>query len=85
VIPGHAIEDLKTLIKLSKVLKRSVSLEIVEIVNVVPEEKPLEHRVIDLFHNIDSLGHYSSHTWFTSLNRHMLGKDIDENAIRKQT
>jgi hypothetical protein len=72
VIPGHAIDDLKTLIKLSKLLKRPVSLEIVDVVNVVTEEKTLEHRIVDLFHNIDALGHYTSHSWFTSLNRHML-------------
>jgi hypothetical protein len=72
VIPSYAVDDLKTLIKLSKVLKRPVSLEIVDIVNVMTEEKTLEHRIVDLFHNIDALGHYSSHAWFTNLNRHML-------------
>lgn len=71
-IPIHAIADLKTLIKLSKLLRMPLSLEIVDVVNTPLEEKTLEQRVNELFHTIDLLGNYSSPTWFTSLNRHML-------------
>jgi len=71
-IPIHAIANLRTLIKLSKLLKIPLYLEIVDIVNNPQEEKTIDQRVNDLFHNIDLLGNYSSPIWFTSLNRHML-------------
>ncbi len=72
LIPTYALDNLKTLIKLSKVLNQPVSLEITDIVNEVATEKTIEQRVMELFHAIDALGNYSCPEWFTSLNRHML-------------
>jgi len=77
-IPMHAIADLKTLIKLSKLLKLPLSLDILDVVNTLAEEKTLAQRVNELFHNIDLLGNYSCPVWFTSLNRHMLRRLMNE-------
>lgn len=71
-IPIHAINNIRILIKLSKLLKIPLSLEIEDVENIQVEEKTIEQRVNELFHNIDLLGNYSSPHWFTSLNRHML-------------
>jgi hypothetical protein len=77
-IPVHALNNLKTLIRLSKILKTPVSLEIVDIVSTINGEKPVETRIFELFQNIDALGNYSCSEWFTSLNRHMLVRFMRE-------
>lgn len=64
-------KNFKSLLCLSKLLKEDISLDMNE-----PEGKKnidnIEHRVISLFHEIDTLGHYTNPLWFLELERYQL-------------
>jgi hypothetical protein len=66
------IESIKYLIKLSKLLRITISVEIKNIELVVSNEKSVELRTLTLFQNIDALGNYSDPSWFMSLNNMQL-------------
>jgi len=66
------MHTMKHLIKLSKLLKIPIDIEIEDI--QVTQQKSIELRVLDLFQVIDSLGNYSDPAWFLSLNRPALQK-----------
>lgn len=78
IIPTSVISSLKQLLRLSKILKITVSTEIQDLSQDITNEKSMELRVLDLFQNIDSLGNYSNPQWFISLNRPKLIKFIKE-------
>ena len=67
-ISQNVIESIKYLIKLSKILRISFSVEIKNIELVVSNEKSVELRTLALFQNIDALGNYTDPSWFMSLN-----------------
>jgi len=67
-IHPNVIQDVKTLIRLSRLLKISIEIDIKEEIDIT-KEKSIELRTLSLFQNIDSLGNYSSPDWFLSLNR----------------
>ena len=67
-ISQNVIESIKYLIKLSKILRISFSVEIKNIELVVSNEKSVELRTLTLFQNIDALGNYTDPSWFMSLN-----------------
>lgn len=74
-ISTETISNMKTLIKLSKLLKIDIDIDIS---NEIVGERTTEQRVRDLFINIDSYGHYSNPEWFLSLNRNKLIKLLVE-------
>lgn len=77
-IPNQAMEEFKTLFRLSKLFKIPISVEIKDIESEITPEKSTELRILSLFQNIDSLGNYSSPSWFSSLNQSQLIKFIRE-------
>lgn len=75
VLSTNTIADFRTMIRISRVLKIKINLNIEE---PQKEEKTINQRVVSLFHNIDMLGNYSNMEWFLTLNRHQLFKFIRE-------
>lgn len=78
VIPETIIQDIRILLRLSKILKIPVEIEIKNEVTTTTQNKSFETRVMELFHTIDSLGFYTDKNWFLSLNINKLLKWIFE-------
>jgi hypothetical protein len=78
LIPDKIFKNIKTLIRLSKILKIHINLNIDDVVPNISDEKVIELRALSLFQNIDALGNYSNSQWFLSLNRNQLIKLIRE-------
>jgi len=68
-IPPFVLMNIKSLIRLSKILKIHLDLVIQDDTLDLPDEKAIELRTLSLFQNIDSLGNYSNPAWFLSLTR----------------
>lgn len=77
-IPKNVLMNMKTLIRLGKLLNIKIDIDIKDVFAEVTDKKSIELRILNLFQNIDSLGHYSNSIWFTSLNRLNLIKFIRE-------
>jgi hypothetical protein len=77
-IPSKVKENIKQLIKLSKILKYEMNIDIKDIELEISNEKSLELKVLGLFQNINSLGNYSEPSWFLSLNRIQLVRFVRE-------
>ena len=77
-IPKKVINDMKSLVRISKLLNVKIDIDIKDVLTEVNDKKSTELRILTLFQNIDSLGHYSNPIWFTSLNRMGLVKFIRE-------
>lgn len=75
---AKVIENFRTLLRLSRVLKIKISTEIVDITKEVTNKKSLELRCLSLFQNIDALGNYSNPEWFLTLNRTQMIKFLRE-------
>jgi hypothetical protein len=73
-IPDDVYQNLKNVIRLSKLLKIDINIEIQDINMDISIKKSLELRILDLFQNINSLGNYSEPTWFSTLNIQSLHK-----------
>jgi hypothetical protein len=71
-IPDSALKDIKTLIRLSKILKIQINFDIDDDSIHISSEKATELRVVSLFQNIDALGNYSHPDWFLSLNKNQI-------------
>lgn len=67
-LPKSLIKDFRDMIRISRVLKYDIEINIKED-NCISDEKKLELRILSLFQEIDQLGNYSDQTWFTSLTR----------------
>jgi hypothetical protein len=77
-ITSKVVENLKLLLRLSKVLKIPICTEIKDITLEVSCKKSLELRILALFQNIDALGNYSDSKWFLNLNRNQLVRLLRE-------
>jgi hypothetical protein len=77
-ISSKVIEDLRTLLRLSRLFKIDICTEISDVTKEVSDKKSIELRAVTLFQNIDSLGNYSNSQWFLSLNRNQLIKFLRE-------
>ena len=77
-IPKSVILNMKTLLRLGKLLNIKIDIDIKDVLTEVTDKKSIELRILTLFQNIDSLGHYSNSIWFTSLNRVNLIKFVRE-------
>lgn len=77
-IPLEVIQTMRNLIRISKVLKVIINIDIKDDSNELSPEKNVELRILDLFQNIDSLGNYSNPAWFSSLNRTQLIRFLRE-------
>lgn len=74
------IENFRSLLRLSRVLKIHIFTEISDVTKEVSDKKCIELRSLTLFQNIDSLGNYSNAQWFLVLNRNQLIKFLRELA-----
>jgi hypothetical protein len=78
VIPEFVMKTIKTIVRLSKILKINVNLQFEDDTKNISNEKAVELRALSLFQNIDALGNYSNPQWFLSLNRNQLIKFVRE-------
>lgn len=78
LIPDSVFKNIRSLIRLSKILKININLNFEDDTKKVSNEKAIELKAISLFQIIDSLGNYSNANWFISLNRNQLIKFIRE-------
>ena len=65
--PDDTRNILLSLIKTNKKTNNEIKVDLTD--NIVTMEKELELRIIDLFHSINSLGHYTDHSWFLALDK----------------
>ena len=72
--PESLFKNIRSLIRLGRILKIHINLSFEDDSKKVSGEKAIELRALTLFQNIDSLGNYSNVSWFISLNRHQLIK-----------
>ena len=79
-IPDIILKNIKTLLRLSKILKITIVLDLEDETPSISEEKVVELRALSLFQNIDSLGNYSNCNWFLSLNRNQIIRFVRELA-----
>jgi hypothetical protein len=79
-IPDMILKNIKSLLRLSKILKIKIVLELEDESPSISEEKVIELRALSLFQNIDALGNYSNCNWFLSLTRNQIIKFIRELA-----
>lgn len=77
-LTSKIIENFRSLLRLSKVLKIKISTELSDVTKEVSDKKSVELRALTLFQNIDALGNYSNSQWFLTLNRNQLIKFIRE-------
>ncbi len=77
-ISAENIENFRSLLRLSKILRIPISTEIKDINQEISTQKSIELRALTLFQNIDALGNYSNVNWFMNLNRPQLIKMIRE-------
>jgi hypothetical protein len=72
----NIIENFRSLLRLSKILKFDILTNIKEL--DVSNKKAIELKVVSLFQNIDALGNYSNPKWFFDLSRQQLFKLVIE-------
>ena len=77
-IPEFVFKNIKSIVRLSKILKIEVNLLFEDDTKNLSNEKTIELRALTLFQNIDALGNYSNPQWFLSLNRNQLIKFVRE-------
>ena len=78
LVPDNVFKSIRSLIRLSRILKIHINLNFEDDTKKVSNEKAIELRAITLFQTIDSLGNYTNAEWFLSLNRNQLIKFIRE-------
>lgn len=76
--PEQLFKNIRSLIRLGKILKIDINLNFTDDSKNVSNEKAIELKALTLFQNIDSLGNYSNPNWFLSLNKNQLIKFIRE-------
>ena len=69
IFPKHIVDNLRTIIRLSPLLKEEVYIKLIDETTHLSVEKIIELKAISLFHKIDTFGHITDITWFTSLNK----------------
>jgi hypothetical protein len=77
-IPGSVTQNIQSLIKMSRILKINIDINIQDVNMDITQQKALELRILDLFQNINALGNYSDPIWLSSLNKFQLIKFIRE-------
>jgi len=77
-ISDNIISNFNTLIRISKILKIQINVDIQDISSELSNAKNIELKTVALFQNIDALGNYSHPKWFMDLNRNQLIKMFRE-------
>jgi len=76
--PKDTWNDIKKIIKLSKILKLPLEISIKTDDDEIDYEKKLKFKIIDIFQKMDVLGNYTDITWFTSLTTQNIVKFVKE-------
>lgn len=74
IFPNIIFKNIKSLIRIGRILKIPINLSFEDDTKKVSNEKAIELRALALFQNIDALGNYSNVSWFITLNRHQIIK-----------
>jgi hypothetical protein len=77
-MPKEVMQNIRHLIRLSKILKIPMDIDIKDVNDDISNQKSIELKILDIFQNIDSLGNYSDPSWFLSLNRQQMLKFVRE-------
>jgi hypothetical protein len=77
-IPNSVIRNIRNMIRLSKILKIQVDIELQDVNQEISNKKNIELRALDLFQFIDGLGNYSDPSWLLSLSRHQIVRFMRE-------
>lgn len=77
-ISDKIINEFNSLIRISKLLKIPICVEIKDISTDLSKAKNVELKAVALFQSIDALGNYSNSKWFMDLNRIQLIKMFRE-------
>jgi len=78
LIPPSIIKDIRTIVRMSRILNIDINLSVEDVFKHVSNEKAIELRALTLFQNIDALGNYSNARWFLSLNRGQIHRFVRE-------
>jgi hypothetical protein len=78
LIPEIVIKNVKSILRISRILKTHILLEMEDVSNLLSSEKIVELKTLSLFQNIDALGNYSDPKWFLSLTRTQILKFMRE-------
>jgi len=80
LLPDMVFKKIKTILRLSRILKIHINLLFEDDSQNVSSDKAIELRALSLFQTIDSLGNYSNPQWFLSLTRNQIIKFVRELA-----
>lgn len=73
-ISNETINNLRSLLRLSVILKIDVTTKINNVYDELSVKQCLELRVVTLFQKMDELGNYTNSSWFMNLNIRQLNK-----------
>ena len=73
-INSKVIEEFRSLLRLSRLLKINICVDISDVTKDVSDSKSVELRTLTVFQKMDDLGNYSNVQWFLTLNRTKLIK-----------
>jgi hypothetical protein len=77
-ISDEIINNFKKLIRLSKILKIPICIELKNVNDDITHTKAIELRALSLFQNIDSLGNYSNSKWLMDLSKYQIVRVLKE-------
>jgi len=78
LISPDVVGMLNQLLRLSKLLKYDVVLEVKQVEEDITIKKSVELRALTLFQNMDALGNYTNSKWFMDLNKPQLIRMLRE-------
>ena len=71
-INDNILRDVKSIIRLCKIMKTPININIKIDDNELSQKKKMELKTLEIFQYMNSLGNYSDPNWFLSLNRNQL-------------
>ena len=77
-INKKTINNIKSVIKISKILNLNTEIDIENDFDLLSFKKKVELKCIDIFQKMDELGHYTQYGWFYELDKRKLLKFINE-------
>jgi hypothetical protein len=77
-ISEEIINNFSKLIRLSKILKIPICIELKNVNDDITYTKAIELRALSLFQNIDALGNYSNSKWFMDLTKYQIVRLLRE-------
>jgi len=78
IISAETIQNMNRLLRLSKLLKYDIELEVKQVEEEISVKKSVELRALTLFQNMDALGNYTNSKWFMDLNKQRLIRMLRE-------